>query len=88
MTAPPPRQGAWTAVSLGLLAVLAILLLLPLLGGPTPSPWVVAGLLLVRVGVQVMRARTDERLRRPGSWAFDLLLIGLLFYTLSNQPAS
>lgn len=86
MTAPPPRPDMWTAVSLGLLAVLAVLLLLPLLGGPTPRPWLVAGLLLVRVGVQVMRARTDERLRRPVSWAFDLLLIGLLFSTLSNQP--
>ncbi|GHF30916.1 hypothetical protein HNQ07_000658 [Deinococcus metalli] len=86
MTAPTPRPDAWTAVSLGLLAVLAVLLLLPLLGGPLPSPWVVAALLLARLGVQVLRARTDERLRRPASWAFDLILIGLLFYTLANPP--
>ncbi|THF88183.1 hypothetical protein E7T09_02940 [Deinococcus sp. KSM4-11] len=86
MTAPPPRPDAWTILSLVLLAALAVLLFLPLLGAPTPSPWLVAALLLVRVGVQVMRARTDERLRRPTSWAFDLLLIGLLFYTLANRP--
>lgn len=78
----------WTALSLGLLAVLALLLMLPLMGGPLPSPWLVAGLLLVRVGVQVVRARTDERLRRPASWAFDLILIGLLFYTLADRAPS
>ncbi len=75
-----------TIVSLVLLAVLALLLLLPLLGGPLPSPYLIGGLLLLRLGVQVWRARTDERLKRPVSWAFDLLLIGLMFYVASNQP--
>lgn len=86
MTAPRSRPDVWTAVSLGLLAVLAVLLLLPLLGGPLPSPWLVAVLLLVRLGVQVMRARTEPRLRRPAAWAFDLILIGLLFSTIANRP--
>lgn len=84
---PPRRPDAWTAASLGLLAVLAVLLFLPLLGGPTPSPWLIAALLLVRIAVQVMRARTDETLRRPASWAFDLILVGLLFWVLANPPA-
>lgn len=75
-----------TIFSLVLLAVLAVLLLLPLLGGALPSPYLVGGLLLLRLGVQVWRARTDERLKRPASWAFDLLLIGLMFYLASNQP--
>lgn len=75
-------------LSLGLLVVLALLLLWPLVsGGPPPSPYLVVGLLVVRLGLQLWRARTDERLRRPGSWALDLILIGLLFYAASGQPA-
>ena len=85
---PPGRPDAWTAASLGLLAVLAVLLFLPLLGGPTPSPWLVAALLLVRIGVQVMRARSNAALRRPASWALDLILVGLLFWVLATPPAA
>ena len=80
------RPDPLTMLSLVLLAVLALLLLLPLLGGSLPSPYLIGGLLLARLGVQVWRARTDERLKRPASWAFDLLLIGLMFYVASNQP--
>lgn len=86
MSRPPPDP--LTAVSLALLVLLAGLLLWPLLsGGAAPSPFLIVGLLLARLGVQVWRARHDERLRRPVSWATDVLLIGLLLYTASNAPA-
>lgn len=78
MTRPPPDP--LTALSFGLLAVVALLLLWPLLtGGVAPHPGLIAGVLLARLGIQLLRARHDERLRRPASWAVDLLLIGLLF---------
>lgn len=84
---PRPKPDALTIASLVLLAVLAVLLLLPLLmGSPLPSPYLIAGLLLLRLGLRVWQARKDERLKRPVSWAFDLLLIGLIFYVASNQP--
>lgn len=82
---PRLRPDTPTIVSLLLLLVLAVLLLLPLLGGPLPSPYLVGAVLLARLGVQVWRSRTDERLKRPASWAFDLLLVGLIFYLASNQ---
>ncbi|WP_102125054.1 hypothetical protein [Deinococcus planocerae] len=87
MTPPErPRVDTLTALSFALLAVVAVLLLLPLLGGPLPSPYLVAVLLLARLGVQFLRTRRDPTLRRPASWALDLILIGLLFYAASNQP--
>lgn len=79
-----PTPEPLTALSLLLLLALAGLLLWPLLtGGPAPSPYLVGGLLLLRLGVQVLRAQKDERLKRPASWAIDLLLIGLIFYQAS-----
>lgn len=76
-----------TILNFVLLAALAVLLLWPLLtGGRAPNPYLVGVLLLLRLGVQVWRARTDERLKRPASWGFDLLLIGVIFYVASNQP--
>ncbi|MDB5046869.1 MAG: hypothetical protein JWQ08_2919 [Deinococcus sp.] len=69
-----------------LLGLVAVALLLPLLGGPTPSPYLVIVLLVGRLGVQFLRSRRDPNLRRPASWAFDVILIGLLFYVASNQP--
>ena len=92
MTGPapePPRTppDRLTLLSFVLLAALALLLLWPLVtGGRAPNPWLVGGLLLLRLGLQVLRAQRDERLKRPVSWAFDLLLIGLILYTASNQP--
>lgn len=75
-----------TALSFGLLLVLAGLLLWPLLsGGAAPSPYLIAGLLLARLGLQIWRAQRDERLKRPTSWAVDLLLIALIFWVASNQ---
>lgn len=74
-----------SAVSLLLLALLAGLLLWPLLsGGAAPSPYLIASLLFARLGVQVFRAQKDERLKRPASWAMDLLLIALIFWVASN----
>lgn len=86
---PRSRPDPATMLSLGLLVVLALLLLWPLVsGGPPPSPYLVGALLVVRLGLQLWRARTDERLRRPSSWALDLILIGLLFYAASGQPGA
>ncbi|MFB9993071.1 hypothetical protein ACFFLM_13940 [Deinococcus oregonensis] len=85
----PPRKGgpdALTIASFVLLGLVAAALLLPLLGGPTPSPYLVIVLLVARLGVQFLRSRRDPNLRRPASWAFDVILIGLLFYVASNQP--
>ncbi|MFC4427573.1 hypothetical protein [Deinococcus navajonensis] len=85
MTGPAGPPGPLTILSLGLLVVVGMLLLWPLLsGGPAPHPGLIAGVLLLRLGVQLLRARHDERLRRPVSWAVDLILIGLLF-SVSGQ---
>ena len=81
-----PAPDLPTMLSFVLLGLLAVLLLLPLLGGPLPSPYLIGGLLLLRLGLQVWRAQMDERLKRPASWALDILLIGLIFYLASNQP--
>jgi len=85
---PPPKGGpdTLTVTSFVLLGLVAVALLLPLLGGPTPSPYLVIVLLVGRLGVQFLRSRRDPNLRRPASWAFDVILIGLLFYVASNQP--
>lgn len=85
----PPRKSAPDALTIAsfvLLGLVALALLLPLLGGPTPSPYLVIVLLMARLGVQFLRSRRDPNLRRPASWAFDVILIGLLFYVASNQP--
>ncbi|GGL83478.1 hypothetical protein GCM10010840_21540 [Deinococcus aerolatus] len=88
MSSPRPTPDALTMASFALLGVLAVLLLIPLVtGGPPPSPYLIAGLLVLRLGLQFLRSRHDERLRRPASWAFDVLLIGLIFYVAGNQPA-
>ena len=79
-----PGPDALTALSLLLLAVVAALLLLPLLGGPLPSPYLVVVLLAVRLLVQVVRARRQPELKRPTAWAFDFLLIGLLLWTAAG----
>ena len=86
MSDPRPTPGLPTILSFVLLGVLAVLLFLPILGGPLPSPYLIGGLLLLRLGVQVWRAQTDERLKRPATWALDILLIGLIFYVASTQP--
>ncbi|GGM08576.1 hypothetical protein [Deinococcus aerophilus] len=84
---PRPTPDPLTVASFALLGVLAALLLAPLLtGGAPPNPYVIAGLLLLRLGLQFLRSRRDERLRRPAAWAFDLVLIGLIFYVAGSQP--
>ncbi|SMB93579.1 hypothetical protein [Deinococcus hopiensis] len=82
-----PRPDALTALSLALLAVVAALLLLPLLGGPLPSPFLVVVLLAGRLALQVLRAQRNPELKRPAAWAFDVLLIALLLWTAGNRPA-
>lgn len=81
-----PRPDPLTGLSLVLLAVVAVLLLLPLLGGPLPSPYLVVALLVARLVVQFLRAQRNPDLKRPAAWAFDVLLIGLLLWTAANQP--
>ncbi|WP_414657027.1 hypothetical protein ACINK0_14135 [Deinococcus sp. VB343] len=81
-----PTPDLPTLLSFGLLLLLAGLLLWPLLsGGVAPSPYLIGGLLLARLGLQIWRAQRDERLKRPTSWAVDLLLIALIFWVASNQ---
>lgn len=75
-----------TILSLVLLALVAVLLLLPLLGGPTPSPFLIVLLLAGRLVLQFLRARRNPELKRPAAWALDLMLIGLLLWTAANQP--
>ena len=82
---PRPAPDLPTILSFVLLGILAVLLFLPILGGPLPSPYLIGGLLLVRLALQIWRAQRDERLKRPASWALDVLLIGLIFYVASNQ---
>jgi 4-hydroxybenzoate polyprenyltransferase len=84
---PSPRPDALSAVSLVLLVLVAVLLLVPLLGGPLPSPYLIVVLLIARLIVQFLRARHDPNLKRPAAWAFDVLLIGLLLWTAANRPA-
>lgn len=88
MSEPSPRRrpDALTILSLALLAVVAALLLLPLLGGPLPSPYLIVGLLALRLVLQLFRVRQRPDLKRPAAWAFDLILIGLLLWTAANRP--
>ncbi|MDV6374072.1 hypothetical protein [Deinococcus arenicola] len=87
MSTPRPTPDPLTIASFALLGVLAVMLVIPLLtGNPPPSPYLIAGLLLLRLGLQFLRSRRDEQLRKPAAWAFDLLLIGLIFYVAGNQP--
>lgn len=75
-----------TMISLLLLLVVAVLLLIPLVtAGPLPSPYLVGGLLLVRLGIRIWQAQSEPKLKQPVSWALDLLIIALLFYVASNQ---
>ncbi|RJF71101.1 hypothetical protein D3875_05405 [Deinococcus cavernae] len=90
MTDPPPTPrrptpDLPTILSFVMLGLLAVLLFVPILGGPLPSPFLIGGLLLVRLALQIWRAQKDDRLKRPASWALDILLIGLIFYVASNQ---
>ncbi|ULH15758.1 hypothetical protein MF271_03725 [Deinococcus sp. KNUC1210] len=81
----PARPDPATALSLLVLLVLAVLLFLPLLGLGRPPVWIVAALLLVRLGLQFWRARTQPGLRRPGAWLLDVVLIGLLLWVGNGQ---
>jgi hypothetical protein len=74
-----------TIVSLGLLAVVALLLLAPLLGLGRPPVWLLAALLLIRLGVQFWRSRRAGAGRASGGWLLDLVLIGLLIYVGLGQ---
>lgn len=84
---PRSAPDSLTIASFVLLGVLAVLLLWPILtGGPAPSPYLIAALLLARLGIQALRSRRDGRLRRPSAWAFDFIVIGLIFWVASQQP--
>lgn len=75
-----------TRISLILLLLVAALLLIPLItGGPKPSPYLVGGMLLARLGLRIWQAQSEPKLKQPVSWAFDVLMIGLIFYVASNQ---
>ena len=82
-TPRPPGPNRLAGISLGLLLLVALLLFTPLLGYRVPV-WVLALLLAARLGVQLLRARSDARLRRPVSWLLDA---GLILLLLSTRPA-
>ena len=78
---PSPRPDLPTLISLLLLGVVALLLLAPLLGLGRPPVWVLAALLLARLGVQFWRSRLPgQASRRASGWILDLLLIALLVW--------
>lgn len=83
---PRPGPDTLTILSLVLLAVVGVLLLLPLLGGPLPNPLLIALLLAGRLVLQFLRARRNPGLKRPAAWALDMILIGLLLWTAANRP--
>lgn len=82
----PPSPDRLAALSLLLLLSVALLLFALLLGLGVPV-WVLAVLLAGRLGVQVLRARADARLRRPASWVLDAALIVLLLLTANQGRA-
>lgn len=78
MSAPRPSPTPLQALNLLLLAALAVLLLMPLLGFGLPPLALVASLLAARLVIQVLRARREAQLRRPAAWIIDGALILLL----------
>jgi hypothetical protein len=62
--------------------VVALLLLAPLLGLGRPPVWLLAALLVARLGVQFWRSRRPGRGPPPraGGWVLDIVLIGLLLW--------
>lgn len=88
---PPARRTASpdlaTRISLGLLLVFALLLFVTLLGLGHVPVWIMALLLLARLGVQFWSARQHpgQARRRASGWVIDLALIGLLLYVGLGQ---
>lgn len=84
-----PAPDTATIISLVLLAAVGILLLAPLLGLGRPPVWVLAALLLARLGVQFWRSRqpaqAGKRPARASAWLMDLVLIGLLLWVGLGQ---
>ncbi len=89
--APPDRRitapDLTTRISLGLLLVFALLLLVTLLGLGHVPVWIMALLLLARLGLQFWsaRQRPGQVRRRASGWVIDLTLIGLLLYVGLGQ---
>lgn len=73
-----PTPDALTVLSFALLAVLAGMLLAPLLGFGRVPREAVAGVLALRLGVQLVRARRRPELRRPVAWITEALILVLL----------
>ncbi|WP_245528316.1 hypothetical protein [Deinococcus maricopensis] len=77
----PPQRDPYALLNLLLLAALALLLLLPLLGLTRRPPIpLVAALLAARLALTVVRARRDPRYRRPTAWLLDAALVALLLF--------
>ena len=87
MNRPSQRPNLPTVVSLLLLGMVALLLLVPLLGLGRPPIWVLAALLLARLGVQFWRSRLPGQAgRRASGWILDFVLIALLVWVgLGNR---
>lgn len=70
--------------ALGILAVLAVLLMLPLLGGPTVPFWVIGLLLVLRIVIQWVSAPTPQT--RRALVAPTILVIGVIAIVAFNPP--
>ena len=83
-----PAPDLPTIVSLVLLTAVALLLLAPLLGLGRPPVWLLAALLLARLGTQFWRSKQAGSGRpRAGGWLLDVVLIGLLLWVGLGQQA-
>lgn len=79
-TGPSPLQAA----NLVILLLLALLLFSTILGLWRAPVWLLGAVFLARLGVQLLRARTESELRRPFAWALDVVLLMLLFTQTSR----
>lgn len=68
--------------ALGILAVLALLLMLPLLGGPKVPFWIITGLLCLRIALQWFSAPTPQT--RRALIAPALLVLGVTVFLALN----
>ncbi len=81
MNRAPQRPDLPTVISLLLLGMVALLLLVPLLGLGRPPVWMLAAVLLARLGAQFWRSRLPgQTVRRASGWILDLVLIALLVW--------
>ena len=75
---PRGKVSVLTALSLGVLLAVALLVFFPLLGFGQPPVWLPAALLGVRLALRMWQARSSPGLRQPAAWVIEAVLIGML----------